>query len=337
MPLEPRLTITIRSLLQKRIVCAWLLAFGIVAMFLFSRKAAAAGQQDFYHRLRHGGRTRTYEVHVPPNYDGRTPLPVVLNIHGGGGDAPACRRQTQMDKAADRDGYIAVYPEGTSAIGKFYTWNAGICCAYAVKWKVDDVGFISKLLDELPKQYAVDTNRVYATGMSNGAMMCYRLACELSNRITAICAVSSGQGVDGPRPSRPVPVMHIHGLKDPNALFAGGVGPNAISKVQHKPIRDVIAWWLDVDNCLKKPVEVIKQPDFIMERYAPAPGEVGEPVVLYMLPEGGHTWPGGVDVTPRLGTGKLIATFDANARMWDFFRHFSLAAKQPQPASAKNQ
>jgi polyhydroxybutyrate depolymerase len=166
-------------------------------------------------------------------------------------------------------------------------------------------------------------------------MMCYRLACELSNRITAICAVSSGQGVDGPRPQRPVPLMHIHGLKDPNAMFAGGVGPNAISKVEHRPIRDVIAWWCDVDNCLKQPVEVVKQPDYIMERYAPPKGEPGAPIVLYMLPEGGHTWPGGVDVTPRLGTGKLISTFDANAHMWEFFRQFSLAQPPQQAAVAQ--
>lgn len=310
------------------------LALGVVTMLLFSGRATANGPQDHSHRLRFGGRNRSYEVHLPPNYDGKTPLPVVLTLHGGGGNATAARRQSQMDKTADRFGFIAVYPEGTSGAGRFYTWNAGICCSYAMKWKVDDVGFIDRLLDELPRQYAVDTRRVYATGMSNGAMMCYRLACELSERITAISAVSSAMGVDGPRPKRPVPLMHIHGLKDPNALFAGGIGPNAISKVQHRPVRQVIAWWCEVDHCDPQPVEIDKQPDYIMERYAPPPGKTGAPIVLYMLLEGGHTWPGGVDLTPRLGTGKLIASFDANARMWEFFRQFSLEGGAPQAAPA---
>lgn len=302
---------------------------GIVAAAFSSRTASALGPRDHAHRLEFGRRTRTYEVHLPPNYDGKTPLPVILNLHGGGGNATAHRRQTQMDRASDKFGFIVVYPEGTSGAGRFYTWNAGICCSYAMKWKVDDVGFINRLLDVLPQQYAIDSNRVYCTGMSNGAMMSYRLACELSERITAICAVGASMGVDGPRPKRPVPIMEIHGLKDPNSLFEGGVGPNAIAKVNHRPVRDVIKWWCEVNNCELKPVEVVKKPDYIMERYAPPPGEEGAPVVLNMLIEGGHTWPGGVDVTPRLGTGKLIATFDADAVMWEFFRKFSLDKQPP--------
>ena len=302
-----------------------LAASAIVSVILTESTATGADTGNFTHQLRIGLRRRTYEVHVPSNYDGKTRLPVVLNLHGGGGNATVHRRQTQMDAASDRFGFIVVYPEGTSGGGRFYTWNAGLCCGYAMKWKVDDVGFISRLLDELPKQYAVDQQRVYATGMSNGAMMCYRLACEMSNRITAICGVASTMGVDGPRPERPVPVMQIHGLKDPNAPFAGGVGPNAISKVQHKAVRDVIRWWCEVNHCELKPAETIREADYVMERYAPPPGVAGAPVVLYALTEGGHTWPGGVDVTPRLGTGKLVATFDANAVMWEFFRQFTLA------------
>lgn len=304
---------------------------GLIALSVFTRAKAQASDRDFNHKLRHDGRTRTYEVHLPPKYDGKTPLPVVLNLHGGGGNATVQRRQSRMDATADQNGFIVVYPEGTSGLGRLYTWNAGICCSYAKNQNVDDVGFIAAILDELPKQYVVDSSRVYATGMSNGAMMCYRLACELSDRITAICGVASTMGVDGPRPKRPVPVMQIHGLKDPNALFAGGIGPNAISRVQHRSVRDVIRWWCEVNHCDLKPAEVSRTTDYEMERYAPPAGQDGAPVVLYMLFEGGHTWPGGVDVTPRLGTGKLIASFSADQTMWDFFRQFSLpdaAARQ---------
>ena len=215
------------------------------------------------------GGTRTYEVHLPPQYDSKTPLPVVINMHGGGGNAAANRKQTKMDAASDRYGFIVIYPEGTAGLGHFYTWNAGLCCGYSVKWKIDDVGFISNVLDEVEKNYAVDNRRVYATGMSNGAMMAYRLACELPNRITAICGVATTLGVDGPAPTRPIPLLQIHGLKDENAPFSGGVGSNAISKVTHKSVRDVIAWWCDVNHCEKKPVETKETDDYIFERYAP--------------------------------------------------------------------
>jgi polyhydroxybutyrate depolymerase len=299
---------------------------GTICLIVFRTRTSQASDspRDSKHELKHDGRTRTYEIHLPPNYDSKTPLPIVINMHGGGGNATAHRKQTQMDAASDRYGFIVAYPEGTAGLGHFYTWNAGLCCGYSVKWKIDDVGFISKMLDEIEQKYAVDARRVYATGMSNGAMLAYRLACELPNRITAICGVATTMGVDGPAPTRPIPLLQIHGLKDPNAPFNGGIGPNAISKVKHRPVREVISWWCDVNHCAKQPAEVKETDDYIFERYAPPPGVSGAPIELYMLKEGGHTWPGGVDVTPRLGTGKLIASFDADSVMWNFFKQFQL-------------
>jgi len=283
-----------------------------------------AWSQDSTHSLSFAGRTRTYEVHLPPKYNGKTRLPVVLNLHGGGGNAKIARVQSLMDYSSNLYGFIVVYPEGTSAVDKTYTWNAGICCSYSVVMKIDDVGFIRALLDELPQKFAIDTKRVYATGMSNGAMMAYRLACELPDRITAICAVSASMGVDGPTPSRPVPVMEIHGLKDPNAPFNGGVGPNAITKVKHRPVREVIAWWCGVNRCQTRPTGTITTPDYTMEYYSPGAGRPGAPVVLYALTEGGHTWPGGIDVTPNSGTGKHVTNFSANRAMWEFFQQHAL-------------
>lgn len=302
----------------------------LVILAFAGRTATGAGTGNSTHTLNFGGRARSYEVHLPPAYDGRTPLPVVLNLHGGGGNATVQRRQSRMDETADRHGFIVVYPEGTSAFGRLLTWNAGMCCGYAKNHNIDDVGFIAQLLDELPKRYAIDTARVYSTGMSNGAALSYRLACELPDRIAAICAVASTMSVDGPRPTRPVPIMQIQGLQDPIAPFEGGFG-KTLPRVDRKAVRDVIAWWCEVNRCDPKPSEVVRTADYVLERYQPRPGEAGAPIVLYMLPEGGHTWPGGVDVTAYLGTGKLIATFDANAAMWAFFRRFSLP-RQSSPS-----
>lgn len=297
-----------------------------VAFLIFAALALASSAvvaQDYSHSLHFGGRDRTYQVHVPPKFVGKGPLPVVLNLHGGSSNAKIHRVQTQMDRTSNLSGFIVVYPEGTAAQGPYFTWNAGSCCGYSVKKNIDDVGFIKALLDELPNQYSVDRNRIYATGMSNGAMMAYRLACEIPDRITAICGVSATQGVDGPMPTRPVPVMQIHGLLDRNAPFAGGVGENALLKITHRSVREVVSWWCTVNRCQMRPTGIVNDKDYTMEHYDPGEGRPGAPVILYILTEGGHTWPGGIDVTPNSGTGKVVA-FNANQTMWEFFRLHSL-------------
>jgi polyhydroxybutyrate depolymerase len=265
-----------------------------------------------YQRLR-----RRYLVHVPPGYDGSKRLPLVLSFHGAFAWAEVQRKQSHMNDVADKNDFIVVYPEGTGLLDKRYTWNAGNSPGYAQRENVDDVGFVRALLDELPKQYAVDTKRVYATGMSNGGMLCYRLGCELSERIAAIGVVAADMGVDGPLPKRPVPVIHFHGVRDPIKMFHGGKGK--VLGVEHRAVSTVIAWWIKANNCQPEPVEVKKEKDYFETKYAPTPGKKGAPVVLYTIPEGGHTWPGGVDVSAHLGTGKMITTLDASTAMWEFF------------------
>lgn len=279
-------------------------------------------KQDFDHTLVHDRRKRTYSVHVPSGYDGQSPLPVVLVLHGGASNAKTTRRQTQMDAVSDRNGFLAVYPEGTGRLG-YLTFNAGTCCGYAVRYKVDDVGFIEAVLDDLARRYKIDPRRVYATGMSNGAMLCYRLACEIPERIAAIAPVSGAMGVDGPRPKRAVPIIHFHGLLDQNAPFNGGVGENAISKIPHRSVPDTIRWWCDVNGCDPKRPQIEQRPDCVIEHFVPET-DSGAEIIVYSLREGGHTWPGGVDVTPRLKTGKLIRSVDASSLAWEFFRRHSL-------------
>jgi polyhydroxybutyrate depolymerase len=279
---------------------------------------------DREHFLTHQGRQRRYLVHVPKTREPGQLLPVVLNFHGAGGRAEAQRTLSRTNAVADVRGFLVVYPDGTGR-SRILSFNAGGCCGYAVQEKVDDVGFVGKLLDELPAHYPVDTRRIYATGISNGAMLCYRLACEMADRIAAIGPVAGAMQVDGPQPQRPVPVIHFHGMKDPVAHYAGGKGPYA--GVQHRPVEETIAWWINANHCRPEAVEVTQEKDFIARRYAPADGAPGAPVVLYSLPEGGHTWPGGVDLTPHLGTGTLIQTVDATTLMWKFFQQFSLESQ----------
>jgi polyhydroxybutyrate depolymerase len=250
-------------------------------------------------------------------------LPLVLNLHGGMGKAELQRRMSGMNAVADKHGFIVVYPDGTG-LTRMLTFNAGSCCGYAKRVNVDDVGFINALLDDVEQRYKVDPHRVYATGFSNGAMMCYRLACELSHRLAAVAPVSGDLGVDGPLPRRPVPIIHFHGLEDQNSPFHGGVGTNQFQPTPHRSIPDTIDWWVKANHCESQPVRSEVAADFERKEYQPRAGVQGAPIVLYVLPKGGHSWPGGEDVAAHLGTGNLVKSVNASELIWEFFQQHPL-------------
>jgi poly(3-hydroxybutyrate) depolymerase len=141
----------------------------------------------------HDHLTRTFVIHVPPSYKASVATPVVLMFHGGFGNGAQFEKNSGMDKLADQEGFITVYPDG---LGPVPTWNGGDCCGYARKNNIDDVGFVSDLIDYLETKLNVDPDRIYASGMSNGGILCYRLACELSDKIAAIGPVEGGMLVD---------------------------------------------------------------------------------------------------------------------------------------------
>ena len=160
-----------------------------------------------------GEQKRTYIVHIPKGYDPKKPAPVVLALHGAAMNGSMMVWFTGLNKKSDKAGFIVVYPSGTGT-GPFLTWNAGGFKGKMAEGKADDVAFIGKLLDDLGTVVKVDEKRVYACGMSNGGMMCYRLAAELSDRIAAIAPVAGTIAIDESKPKRPVPVIHFHGTKD---------------------------------------------------------------------------------------------------------------------------
>src|ERR1700679_3563436 len=169
------------------------------------------------------GLSRTYVVHVPDGHDQKTPMPVVLALHGATMNGPMMAWFSGLNRKADEAGFIAVYPNGTGNCSSF-TWNDGNCCGLAVQNQVDDVAFINALLDDLMGSYHVDTRRIYATGISNGAVMAYRLASELSDPIAAIAPVSGSMGTEIRQLKRPVSVLHFHGTLDEYIPFLGGRG-----------------------------------------------------------------------------------------------------------------
>jgi polyhydroxybutyrate depolymerase len=244
-----------------------------------------------------------------------------------------------MDATADREGFLAVYPNGSGGIGdRLLTWNAGTCCGWAVAKGVDDVGFVLALLDDLAQRTTMDARRVYATGLSNGSMMAYRVAAEAPQRIAAVAGVAGAMTLPQFAPALSMPVMHMHSVDDQRALYAGGLGPAfpmTNSRVFHQPVDDMVERWRDHDGCpreprVARPVHGSKGgPDerHTATRYSYGPCRNATKVVLWKLTGAGHVWPGGQqDYLPLLlGTGSSV--IDANEEMWRFFSRFR---REPQ-------
>lgn len=267
------------------------------------------------------GEQRRYLVHVPPRYDSAVATPVVLAFHGGGANAENMATFSGLSDTADEAGFIAVYPAGSGRFQRMLTFNAGNCCGHAAAAHVDDVAFTRALLDDLAEVVNVDRRRVFATGMSNGAMMCYRLASELSDRVAAIAPVGGPMGMQECKPGRPVPVMHFHGDADEFAPFEGGRGRGP-SGTEFYSVRHSVDAWVAANGCERTPVIerlADRQDDGTTvreERHGA--GKEGSEVVLVVIEGGGHTWPGR---EPRLRSlGVSTRDISANGMMWKFFQ-----------------
>jgi polyhydroxybutyrate depolymerase len=297
---------------------------------------AALSPGDDRIEIAHAGLKRSSLVHVPPQASAGKPLPVVIDLHGGGGNAENQKKYSAMDSLADREGFIVLYPNGYGKLGeRLLTWNAGGCCGPAMKDNIDDVGFLLDLVDTLSRRLPIDSARVYATGLSNGAMMAYRLAAEAPQRIAAIAPVA-GAGYAAPSHSkRAVPVMHIHSVDDPRALYRGGEGPPfpmTSNRVTHEPVEDVLARWIAADGCAPTPVETRSiagaagtlDAGQTARRLEWSPCRDGAEIVQWKLTGAGHVWPGGDRhfLEKTLGPGTSI--IDANAEMWRFFQRHAL-------------
>ena len=204
-------------------------------------------------QLTSGDRERTYRLFVPPAYDPRTPAPLVFVLHGGGGSGEVVARQTRFDREAESGGFIAVYPDGVVGADGARNWADGRPGLCVERNGVDDVGFLTDLIDVVAAAYSVDPARVYATGISNGAFMSYRLACERAERIAAIAPVAGTLTVAPCAPSRPVSVLHIHGTADRYVPLAGGIGISRTPGFLLMPVAEAIRFWREADGCRDLP------------------------------------------------------------------------------------
>lgn len=238
------------------------------------------------------GRERTFIAHLPPAITSNRTLPLVIVLHGGGGSANNAAQMTGMSNAADNAGYIVVYPNGTGRLGAaLLTWNAGNCCGYALDNRVDDVGFIRALIGKLQTQYPIDPKRIYATGMSNGGMMTYRLACELSDQLAAIAPVSGALNVEC-KPAQPVAVIAFHGTADQHVLYDGGAPqtPADTHPRVDQAVAFALSFWAQRDGCAAMPQHDARG-SIIHDTYTRCANNTA--VELYTITGGGHAWPGG--------------------------------------------
>jgi len=280
--------------------------------------AVAVKPGDYEETMVAGGKTRNYLLHIPPGYDGQKKMSLVIVLHGGGGNARFTAEMTGMSVKADTAGFIAVYPNGTGPLGdeRILTWNAGNCCGYALDNNIDDVGFIRELINKLESKLAIDTARIYATGISNGGMMSYRLACELADKIAAIAPVAGAMGMADCNPANPVAVIIFHGTADEHVLFEGGVPRQQLDTHPRidKPVSYAVDFWVKADGCSATSAKETKG-NIVKSVYSG--GKNGTEVILYTIIGGKHAWPGGKSAW--LGGDVPTKEISATDLMWDFF------------------
>jgi polyhydroxybutyrate depolymerase len=266
---------------------------------------------DATRSLVYAGIERTYVLHIPAGYDATRPTPLVLAFHGIGLNAEEMIRISGLNEQADISGFIVAYPNGT---GENKSWNGGHCCGEAAKNNVDDVGFVRALIDELAALINIDSSRVYATGFSNGAIMVYRLACELSDRIAAIGPVAATQILDDQEachPGRSVPVIHFHGTADRLNPYDGGTTSAGFEFVA---VEDAIGFWAEKNAC---PDPLQQAESETIQHVVYAPCAQNSAIELYSIIDGQHAWPGGEAVNPQVGEPTM--EISATPLLWRFF------------------
>jgi polyhydroxybutyrate depolymerase len=303
------------------VVAAVLLLVGLPAALALAEAASFYVLNRNNGTIVSAGREREYLLYVPRSYDRTRPTPLVISMHGGAMWPAQQQEVSGWNEVAEAEGFIVVYPSGTSRRGPR-------------RWVVDggaehlaDVRFISDLIDTLEAAYNIDPTRIYADGFSNGGGMAFALSCTMPDRIAAVGMVASAQF----RPwssctdRRPVPMIAFHGTADTAVPYHGGeswAAPTAMP--------DIPAWvatWARRNRCAPTPVDEVVAPDVVCRSYADCAGDAS--VVLYTLEGGGHTWPGGAPL-PEWFVGRTCRSVDATRLMWAFFREHPLPAARDE-------
>ena len=287
------------------IIVLAIIAIGVIAVSAYLLSNRTNGQ------ITSSGERRRYLLYVPESYNPQVSTPLIINIHGFAQWPANQMRVSQWNEVADEYGLIVVYPSGTG-----FPW----------RWRVTDepekeLAFFSDLIDKLEDEYNIDSSRIYANGLSNGGAMTFLLACNLSDRITAVGTVAGAfRGMcEGGSQQRPVPAIFFHGKQDPIVPFEGGEYER--TGVPFPSIPEFVAAYAQENGCDPTPTTLMETGNITGIRYSECNQDAD--VVFYTIADGGHTWPGGSPLPERI-TGKTTQEIDATALMWEFFQEFSL-------------
>ena len=278
---------------------------------------------DHRAKMKVDGIERSYIIHLPGSFGTKRSRALVIALHGGYGQASGMQALTGLSDVSDREGFLVAYPDGIDR-----HWNDG---RETIRNDVDDVAFISALIDRLIAQYRIDPKRIYATGISNGGFFSLRLACDLPEKIAAVACVAASMSETKStqcHPSDPVSVLFIDGTADPIVPYGGG-------EVRHRgrmgfggrilSAPDSAAWWAEKNGCVKIPkTESLPDRDprdgTTITRTTYAGGRSGTEVQLLAIRNGGHTWPGGSQYLPAFLIGRTSRDIKASETIWNFFK-----------------
>jgi polyhydroxybutyrate depolymerase len=287
---------------------------------------------------------RSYRVHVPPAAASGAPLPMVLNLHGDTQNGQLEELQTQMDANADTNGYLVVYPNGTRvskvltpdpvAKQAQYGWNAGACCALPATKKINDVGFLTRVIADVATHTPVNVRRVYITGISSGGMMANAMAAQAADHIAALASVEGPVEIPTIHPSRVVSALEFASKSDPIVPYNGtpNKNPQLVLSAQ-----DGVNQWVKNDGCSTTPQVALT----VVGTGSISAGETATLVTyghckddahveMERFTGSGHVWPGSSLNTGPMsgwvlqGVGRGIVLVDGNQTMWDFFKQYEL-------------
>ncbi|MBO6793687.1 MAG: hypothetical protein JJ895_07245 [Balneolaceae bacterium] len=294
----------------------------VVVFLLFFSTAACTSNQDqsietsavetglFEKEMTFQDSLRSYFVYVPESYQHDSPMPLLFTFHGYTGNARSIMRYSGYNDLADSLGFIAVYPQGTLLEGKTH-WNVG---GWTLESTVDDVAFVNQLIDELTTEYAIDEDRIYSNGMSNGGYMSFLLACQADSRIAAMASITGAmtpQTIDACSPQKSVPVLQFHADTDETVPYTGDPAWTI-------GIEDIIDYWVAHNGTQTEP-EISAMPDIdpndgsTVEKHVYKASTTEAPVIHYFVKSGGHDWPGAwgnKDISASEITWEFLSRFE---------------------------
>ncbi|GCE16313.1 alpha/beta hydrolase family esterase [Dictyobacter kobayashii] len=255
-----------------------------------------------------GQHTRTYLVHVPIHYTSRTPVPVVIVFHGHGGTASGTEQGTGFSQLADKEHFIAVYPQGLPDDQQLPMWaSIGL-----YDYNIDETAFMNDMLNKLTADFCIDTQRIYATGFSNGGGMSGFVACQLSTRIAAVAPIAGNYYPlqAGCHPKRAVPLLEIHGTNDTVVPY-NGISAKIDPQWPLPAVQDWLHAWAQRDGCTQGPEIFFQDKNATGFRWAGC--RQNATILHYRIERGGHSIPA------------MIAKLPTEQVIWNFFKLHSLS------------